>query len=176
MLKPEWPIVPALIEDPTSGVHLSSTDVDGLAEAYDRIERVQRDLRAASTLIRIAIGRQATADTRTQRVRGEKHRIKVEMPDPVWSQPRLKELWSEHPVLAPKFLRIEKLGPIAREVTKLRSESGPVEFNTFRDRLLAAEEAPTAPPRIVIESATEVELDEQEREIGTALAFSLGVK
>lgn len=168
-----FPDLPDAIEDPTTGVQVPTSDIDELAEAHDRIERSLRVLQAAAKLIRMAIARRASQEARTVRVRGERHRLRVEWPPMNWAQPVLKALWAAHPVLAPKYLRIDRLAPQAREIAKLRKESGPDEFMTFRERLLAAEEPSTAPPRVVLETATTTELEEQREDLESALFDSV---
>ncbi len=163
-----------LIADPITGELIDPTDADAMAEAYDRMEALAGDLAGAMKAIRVAFGDLASeGDAKTRRVRGAKHRVKVEMPSPTWNQAALRQAWREWPQIAPEFIRIDRFGVRLREVAKIKNEAGGTDFAAFRRLLLGAEEAPTAPPRIVIETSSEREQSEQEWRLTGALVRSL---
>ena len=164
----------ALIECPLTGEVVEPTDVDGMAEIYHRLDGQIRALQSVTYRIRGALGALAQSGGLTRRVRGERHRVMLTMPSPSWDQGVLKEVWRAHPVLAPQYLRVAKIDPIAKELKKLRAESGPAEFGAFRDLILSAEGPPTGLPRVKLETSTEDELEEQGRRLQIDLEASLG--
>lgn len=161
------------IHDPLTGEQVDISDPDALAEAYVRIEATVRDMSAALRSIRRAFGDLSSGSARTRRVRGQRHRVRVEMPAPTWDQLKLKTAWIMWPKLAQEFIRIERFAPKLIEVRKLREETGAPEFEAFRNLLLDAEEEPTQPPRIFVETSTESELKEQEWALRGALKASV---
>lgn len=162
------------IIDPTTGEVIDRKNVDQLAEAYGRIDAAYREMGDSLKSIRMAFAELSYGDARTRRVRGERHRVRLEMPANTWNQKKLREAWDDFPAIAQEFIRIERLAPKLREVKKIQEESGPRDFLAFRKLLLEAEEPSNAPPRVTLESDTETERAEQEWALRGALKASLG--
>lgn len=161
------------IIDPTTGEVIDPKNVDQLAEAYAKIDALAREYGEALRAIRTALGELSEGDARTRRVRGEHHRVKLEMQPPNWNQKKLREAWDGFPKLAEEFIRIERFAPKLREVKKLDSESGNESFEIFKALILSAEEPSTSPPRVVLETDSEAEKSEQEWRLRAALKASL---
>lgn len=167
------------ISDPITGEEIEPTDVDALAEAFARATKFSREVSTFVRLVKAAFGDLAKGDARTQRVNGERHRVQVVLPYSRWDQRRLAELWEEHPLLSARYLK-EKVEvtyqPLLKEIGKLRNESGPGPFMLFREELLACEQEPTDAPTVKVETPTVDELEDQQREIASAIAHSLTVR
>lgn len=165
----------ACIADPLTGEQIEVSNVDAMAEAYDRMEQRRTELEGAMKAIRIAIAALSAGDakSKTRRVRGERHTVKIELPDAHWDQSALKTAWEQYPELAREYVRIERFAPKLREITKLRNTEGSGVFPSFKALVLGAEQAPTALPRITIETDTSRELSEQEGRITGAMVASL---
>lgn len=161
------------IINPLTGEVISRKDADALAEAYARLDVIHREMGEALKSIRLAFADLSYGDAKTRRVRGERHRVKLEMPQPNWNQKKLREAWEKWPSLAPEFIRIERFAPKLREVKKIQEEAGGTDFTAFRKLLLEAEEPSSAPPRISLETDTEAEQREQEWRLRGALKASL---
>lgn len=170
-------VLPTAISDPITGEEIDPRDVDALAEAFSRATRLSREVSTFVRTVKLALGAHAKGDARTQRVNGERHRVRIELPYSKWDQPALAELWREHPRLAARYVK-EKVEvtyqPLLKEIAKLREESGPEAFVEFKSKLLAAELPAMDAPSIKVETATIEELGDQEREIGEALTLSIG--
>lgn len=161
------------ITDPTTGEVIDPRNVDQMVEAYARLDALHREVGEALRSIRSALGELSNGDARTRRVRGDHHRVRLEMPDPTWDQKKLRQAWDEFPKLAQEFIRIAQFAPKLREVKKAENESGSPEFTSFRDLLMSAKEPSTAPPRVYLESDSETEKREQEWKLRGQLKASL---
>lgn len=144
--------LPDLI-DPSTGELLDPACVDALAEAHERLKAKEAELCASRQLIARRLAALTEGTAKTRRLRGERTRVKVEMPEPGWNQSQLKSVLNAYPLIAPKYLRIGSVYPIARELAKLRNETGDDSFGNFRDMVLAAELPPSGAPRITIEES-----------------------
>lgn len=148
------PAAPATeIIDPFEGQFVRVSDADSLAEAIIRIREYKDQLYTFERLTKDAIVRltDPNATTKTRRVRGERHRIKVEMPGTSWDQSKLKEAYHAFPQHRDSCLGISSLAVKLREFNKIRNETGPADFETFKAMVLAAEREPTASPTITVE-------------------------
>lgn len=135
----------------TDGVLVDVTNVDELATAYEEIRAAEQALRTRKLLVVEALARHATGTARTERVRGQVRRVKIEQPRASWDQKMLRQAWEQYPHYRDRYLKIEKIGVQMREIKKLRHEAGPPEFEEFRRLVLEAERGPTGQPRITIE-------------------------
>jgi hypothetical protein len=133
------------------GEVIRDTDVDTMADAYRCLGAQIGRCQAARFRIALALASLSPGDQKTRRVRGERLRVKVEMPDDSWSAGDLHNLWDNYPEYAPLYLTFSGFRVIAREVKKLANEQGPPRFNEFREALLAANRGPTGAPRITVE-------------------------
>ena len=135
----------------TDGVLVDVTNVDELATAYEEIRAAEQALRTRKLLVVEALARHAIGTAKTERVRGQVRRVKIEQPRASWDAGALRRVWEEFPNYRDRYLRIEKIGVQVREIKKLRHEMGPPEFEEFRRLVLKAERYPTGQPRITIE-------------------------
>lgn len=177
----DWPVIQHPIVDPTTGEEIDPTDVDALAEAVIRLEDLSRKVRVALAEMRIAIGQvvRVDSDAATWRVRGRRHRIKVVLPGSNWDQATLKRAIVEYGRLAARYIRPEVFGVVAKEIKKLRRETGGIQnptFNAFKDLLLGAERPTTAAPKVELESSTSEEIEQQGEQLGHDLIASVLVE
>lgn len=135
----------------TDGVLVDVSNVDELATAYEEIRAAEQALRTRKLLVVEALARHATGTARTERVRGQVRRVKIEQPRASWDAGALKRVWERFSTYRDRYLKIEKIGVQMREIKKLRHEAGPPEFEEFRRLVLEAERGPTGQPRITIE-------------------------
>jgi hypothetical protein len=133
------------------GEVISDTDVDTMADAYRYLGAQIGRCQGARFQIAHALASLSPGDQKTRRVRGERLRVKIEMPDDAWESSALKRLWDVYPEWAPLYLAVASFRVIAREVKKLVSESGPEDFEAFKCELLKACKGPTGAPRITVE-------------------------
>ena len=130
----------------------ADVSIDDLATMWLDLDAEYRQVREMrSRLARAIQDRTIGQDGKTRRLRGDKYRLKVVMPDTHWDQTLLKALWRDQYLLATKYLRIERLAPQRIEVKKLRNEAGGEGFAQFRAALLSAESESTANPYITLE-------------------------
>lgn len=148
---------PTTILDPTTGELVNNQDVDALIDAYERIDKHDKEVYAAKRAIKLALAALTTGDAKTRRVRGEsgRHAV-VSMPDDSWDQSKLKEAWNSYPKYREEFLAIAELRVKMREFKKTLSTASDDEaFLQFRRMLFAANKGPSpgATPAIKIEEA-----------------------
>jgi len=137
--------------DPITGELVKLDDVDGLIDAYERADNLLRELRAFTAKIRVQLYELSVGDTKTRRIRGQRRRAKVVQPNDVWDQSILKEAWNSFPHLRDEALQIERLKVRIREWNKIKNETGPDDFLTFRAMLEKANRGPQGLPKIEIE-------------------------
>ena len=135
----------------TDGVLVDVSSVDELATAYEEIRAAEQALRTRKLLVVEALARHATGTARTERVRGEVRRVKIEQPRASWDAAALRKAWERFPNFRERYLKIDKIGVQMREFKKLQHEAGPAEFEEFRRLVLEAERGPSGQPRITIE-------------------------
>ena len=136
--------------DPFSGYPVDCVNVNALAEAYDRAQDMERQLAGFRFLLAGHLAAMTTGEARTRRLRTDRHRIRIEMPDDSWDQKALKELWTDYPQSA-LYLRVARVEPKLREVKKLANETGAKQFEAFKAKLLSANQGPRGAPRIYLE-------------------------
>lgn len=139
------------IMHPLSGELVGLDNIDGMAEMLSKVKSQLEQLRTCEWMLRAAVAALARGEGKTLRVRGERYRLKVELPDDSWNNAQLKAAWNRWPELAPKFLRIEAVAPQLREIKKLANESGPPDFELFKASVLGANEGPKGVARVTIE-------------------------
>ena len=162
-----------IVMDPRTGEVIDPKDVDALAEKYAELDAIAKQIGETLRAIRLALSDLSQGDAQTRRVRGERSRVKLVFDGPRWNQGTLRQIWKQYPLLAPDFIRIERLAPKLVEVRKLQNECGGQDFAHFRKLLLDAEEPNTAPPRVYLETSTQRELDAQELSLRRDLVASL---
>ena len=155
-LDPSGPIVddhdgPELL-DPTTGELIALSDIDGLIDAYERIDKADRACYKAKLAIREAIFGHSEGTAKTRRVRGKRRQVKLTMPSETWDQSMLREGYFAYPQFRDEFLRIVQLAPKMREYKKLVNTSGRPELETFRNILTKAERPPSGTPTLAIET------------------------
>jgi hypothetical protein len=133
------------------GEVIRDTDVDTMADAYRYLGAQIGRCQVARQRIAHALASLSPGDQKTRRVRGQRLRVKIEMPDPTWDAAALRHLWGAYPDWAPQYLTITGFRPVAKELKKLENEAGPVEFACFRAELFQARRPPTGAPRITVE-------------------------
>lgn len=141
--------------DPSTGEVIDLSDVDAMAAAFERCKRIADQHYAARNMLGNALA--ALADggdtkTKTRRVRGQRYRVKVEMPDDGWDQSMLREAWHSYPQHRESCLKIGTINVGLREWKKLTAESGPPDFELFRDMVRRANRGPSGNPRITVEA------------------------
>jgi len=118
-----------------------------VVEQKKRLQTCEYECRQALTLL-------TSGDTQTRHLKGAEFTAKITMPKPSWSQPVLKELWSDPEIqetgLAATYLRVAKIDPQLREVDKLRRTDGNELFSSFKEKLLSAEKPPTGIPTVTV--------------------------
>ena len=139
--------------DPTTGEIIDLENVDAMAAAYERIAALSRQLWGAKAAIAKALGDLTEGETKTRRLRGERCRVRVEMPKDSYDSGMLKEALNAYPEHGKLYLRIARVEPIAKEVKKLANETGPADFMQFKTMVLGANQGPTGTPRITVEEA-----------------------
>lgn len=144
--------IPAEILDPQTGEIVEAGDADQLIDAWDRLKEMEAACRDFKTALATALCALTTDfETKTRRVRGQRRRAKIEMPDSSWEQSRLKEAWFAYPQYRDEFLTIATLRPKLLEVKKMLSEVGGLEFETFKKLLLSADLGPRGLPSVTVE-------------------------
>lgn len=126
-------------------------NVDALAEMYETVREEIARLRATESLLRVEIGKLATGDQNTQRLKGDRYTVKVTKPKDVWQQSILKELAEEDPMQSKLYLRIQSYAPNLREINKLEATTGNERFERYKEKILSARQPSTAPPNVSIE-------------------------
>lgn len=118
-----------------------------VVEQKKRLQTCEYECRQALTLL-------TSGDTQTRHLEGGQFAAKITMPKPSWSQPVLKELWKDPEIqetgLAATYLRVGRIDPQLKEVDKLRRTDGNGLFNSFKEKLLSAEQPPTAIPTVTV--------------------------
>lgn len=140
------PFIPSVEADVMSIDELC-TLLQTVVEQKKRLQTCEYECRQALTLL-------TSGDTQTRHLEGGKFTAKITMPKPSWSQPVLKDLWKDPEVqetgLAATYLRVAKIDPQLREVDKLRRTDGNELFNSFKAKLLSAEQPPTGVPTVTV--------------------------
>lgn len=126
-------------------------NIDQLVELLQVVKNEIESLRSCEYSIRSALGAIAQGDRKTQRLRGEKHKVKITWPDDTWQQTALKELWQEDPQQSQVYLRIATLAPNLREVKKMEETYGNERFEAYKAKLLGARQPATSPPSVTVE-------------------------
>ncbi len=142
---------PTHIVNTLDGERVAIDDADALIETYEILNGTRQDLANTLWSIREALGKLADGDAKTRRVKGEHRTVKLTFPGTKWDQGILREAWEAFPEFRDEYLRIARIEPKLRETAKLAQTSGPVDFNTFRKMVAAAESESTAPPTVKVE-------------------------
>ena len=151
-MEKEMAAIPAEIFDPSTGEVVDATDVDALVDAWERMREQESLNRAFRYALATALCALTTdTETKTRRVRGNRRRCVVKMPDDVWEQGRLKEAWFAYPQFRDEFLAIDRIRPRLREVKKLLAEAGPPDFEAFKVLVRAADLGPHGSPSVTVE-------------------------
>lgn len=137
--------------NPLNGEIVPPDDVDALIDAYEQADAALRKLRSFTGAIRQRLFELSEGDTKTRRIRGNRRRAKVERPDDVWEQSILKEAWHSFPKYRDEVLTIDRLRVRLREWNKIKNETGPDDFLTFRAMVEKANRGPQGLPKVTIE-------------------------
>jgi hypothetical protein len=139
--------------DPVTGEIVDTGDLDQLADAFERVRDIEKKLGASKAMIVAAMTAMVSSDvtTRTVRVRGQRRRVKIELPDDSWDQSRLREAYDNYPQFRAEFLQIAEFRVRLRELRKSAAESGPKEFEDFKSLLRKANLGTRGIPRVTIE-------------------------
>jgi hypothetical protein len=144
-----WP-APELF-NPATGEVVSATDADALIDAFEQVKLMHEELSEAKRNIAHAIAKLTEGEKKTRRVRGKRRRAKVEMPGTDFDQSVLKEAWHAFPERRDEVLKVATITVKLREWKKVKGETGPDDFETFK-RMIAMSERPSrATPSITIE-------------------------
>ena len=139
------------IFDPLTGELVSTDDVDGMIDFYERVMLLEKELRAAKVQLQRAFAAHSKGVARTRRVEGERRKVRIELPGPGWDQPRLKEAWGAYPRFRVPYLRVDAVGVNLREYKKLIETTGPGDLMAFKSLVSAARKPSTGNPRVAIE-------------------------
>lgn len=134
------------------GRQVDPDDIDGLIDAYEESKAVADQWYAFNRRIRELIGKHAEGEGKTLRVRGHERRAKLTLPDDGWDQSILKEAFNAYPQFRDEVLSIASLRVKAREWKKIKNETGPADFETFRSMIENANKGPQGLPTITIEA------------------------
>lgn len=134
-----------------SGLQVNRDNIDELVDLLQVVKNEIESLRSCEYSIRSALGAIAQGDRKTQRLRGDKHRVKITWPDDTWQQTTLKELWQADPQQSGIYLRIATLAPNLREVKKMEETYGNERFEAYKQKLLSARQPATSPPSVTVE-------------------------
>jgi hypothetical protein len=128
--------------------------VDEMISAYEHYEQAEKAARNSRLQIVAALAARVpqTDGSKTVRLRGDRRRVKIELPADAWEQGRLKQAWFAYPQYAQEFMKINTLSVRLREWKKALRESGPADFQMFISMLKDANRGPIGTPRIIIES------------------------
>jgi hypothetical protein len=128
---------------------------DSIDELVDMLQTVKGEiesLRSCEMSLRAALAAMCSGSRKTQRLSGERFKVKLTWPDDTWQQSTLKELWTGDPQQSATYLRIATLAPNLREVKKLEETfSGNERFLTYKEKLLSARQPATNPPTVTLE-------------------------
>lgn len=137
---------------PLTGEVVSISDVDALADMYERLDKQNKRLYAAICRVRNALADLTEGDAATRRLRGKRRQVKVTMPSVKFEQSVLKALWESHPDLAHEFMRISQVDVKLREFNKLENmTSDDPAFVYFRDTLTKACRGRDGLPSVAVE-------------------------
>lgn len=136
---------------PTTGEVVDLANADELIDCLERITKLDQTIYAAKQRVKSAIADLCTGDQKTRYVRGQRRRAKVESPSDSWDQPRLKEAWNSYPQHRESALKIATIGVKLMEFKKMEKESGPADFEQFRNMVAGAKKPSGAAPTITIE-------------------------
>jgi hypothetical protein len=147
---------------PVTGEVIDLDNVDAMLDAFERAKAFQTKLYAVVDTVRLRLGEiaaKAHADTAagaeqpvTSRVRGERRRAKLTLPDVGFDQKILKEIVAAFPpeLVAPVVQPASyKVG--MREYKKISAETGPKPFMDFKAALEAACRGRVGLPTVSIE-------------------------
>lgn len=136
---------------PTTGEVVDLSDADELIDCLERITKLDQTIYVAKQRVKMAIADLCTGEQKTRYVRGKRRRAKVESPSDSWDQPRLKEAWNSYPQHRETALKIATIGVKLVEFKKMEKESGPADFEQFRNMIAGAKKPSGAVPTITIE-------------------------
>jgi hypothetical protein len=127
------------------------TSPDELIDAFERIDRLQKEASSFKLQLINAITALSKGPTKTRRVRGERRRAKIEMPSDYWDQGVLKKVWKKYPKYREEALAIDRLRVRKREFEKILAMTGPLEWEAFRNLIAGANQGPSGNPRVTVE-------------------------
>lgn len=139
------------IFDPSVGDYIDPEDPDALVNAYERMDRYYREASRLRKEIALALLALTEGEKKTRRVRGKTRRAKVTLAADSWDQSMLLEAWNAYPRYRDGVLKIGSIRVALREYAKLSNETGPKDFEQFRNMVTQANLGPTGTPRITIE-------------------------
>ncbi len=137
--------------DPTTGETIDPLNADQLVDGLERIKERLKRLWAVRAQFEDAIALLAKCEAKTERVAGDRRKVKVEWPGKQFDKPGLKLLWNQWPKLREQFLRIESVGVQLVEYDKLIRTSGPQDMENFKQALVGLERESMDRPTISIE-------------------------
>lgn len=139
------------IFDPSVAKYISPEDPDELIDAFERMDRYYREAARIRKELVLAIAALTEGDAKTRRVRGQRRRAKVTIASDSWDQSMLMEAWNSYPKFRDGVLKIASIRVGLREYKKIAGESGPKDFEMFRDMLTRANLGSTGTPRVTVE-------------------------
>lgn len=145
-------MVAAAITSP-EGELFDPGNIDELAEAVIAAKRLLEVARQFEYQVRTAIASHAKfeGDCKTVRVRGDKYRLIVTLPDDSWDQAALRDIVEMHPGFAKDVIKPAGLKVAIREYKKIMNESGNEPFLEFKQALLAANKGKIGLPKVAID-------------------------
>ncbi len=133
-----------------TGQVLDDQDVDVLLDHWEFLRARKAEIELTLAAITAAVASRAQGHGKTLRVRGERRRVKVELPGDHFNQGKLKGIYESF-LWAKEYLRIDRLAVNLVEYKKLLNETGNGPFMRFREELVSANEGPKGSPRLVLE-------------------------
>ena len=143
---------PDFVIHPRTKEKIMSDDIDGLADLYESVTQQQRQIKELVRTIKIFFVAATDTEAKTRYLKGDRRKVKIEMPGPNWNQGLLKDAW-ENPDYAEcreEVLKIDRIGVKLREFKKAVKTSGSESWTKFRDEVQAAKEEPTRSPTVSV--------------------------
>lgn len=142
----------ALLMNPNTGKRVDPDDIDGLIDALEIVKQhMTRVFTHKAVLEEALFARVSELKTKTRRVKGERRKVRIEMPSDRQDNDRLKVIVEKYKVIWPQLIRVATYSIKMREFKKALNTEGNEAWNEYRDAVKTAILEPTAKPKFIIE-------------------------